>query len=186
MMDAAALRDYIKAHFTRTAFRLETLQQYEVASDGNDFGRYLRGEPAPTPERKEPWLRRLRAEREANLYRHRVRIVTAPVTAYTRYECEWGYVPNANAGEDIRILDLRAQSLPPVVSEVDEDFWLLDDEHGLLMHYGISGEFIGATLQQGLVPLLRDIRDQTWSTAEPFKQWWERHSELHRDGRQVA
>lgn len=88
MMDAAALGAYVRQHFGRSAFRLETLQQYEVASDGSDFGRYLAGEPGPSVERKRPWLERLRAERAKGLVRSRVRLVTHPVTDYTRYECE--------------------------------------------------------------------------------------------------
>ncbi|WP_239028279.1 DUF6879 family protein [Pseudonocardia acidicola] len=185
-MTAAELRDFIKEHFTETAFRLEVLQQYEVASDGNDFGRYLRGEPAPTLERKGPWLQRLRNERARGLYRHRVRIVTAPVTDYTRFECEWGYAPNAEAGEDIRILDLAERDWPELAPGVHQDFWLLDNEHALSMHYGPTGEFLGATAEHNLLPAFRDARDLLWDTAEPFTEWWPRHIELHRDGRQAA
>jgi hypothetical protein len=46
-----------------TAFRLETLDTYTSAGDGGDVARYLAGEPAPDPERKDRWLSVLRAER---------------------------------------------------------------------------------------------------------------------------
>lgn len=184
MMDAAELRDFIRQNFTQTAFRLETLQQYEVASDGNDFGRYLAGEPAPTPERKKPWLDRLRSERERGLYRHRVRIVNRPVSDYTRYECEWGYAPNAEAGEDIRILDLGERALPRVYA--DEDFWLIDGAHALFMRYDETGAFLGAELDPTMVQIARRTRDALWPLAEPFSAWWGVHPELHRGGRQVA
>jgi len=63
-MNVAELGANIRQHFTQRAFRLETLQQYEVASDGSDFARYLAGEAEPTQARKQPWLDRLRAERD--------------------------------------------------------------------------------------------------------------------------
>jgi hypothetical protein len=61
-LDVKQLGDLIQARFTRTAFRLETLDAYEVASDGGDVARYLRGGKEPDPERKGAWLARLRRE----------------------------------------------------------------------------------------------------------------------------
>lgn len=184
MMDAAQLRDFIRAHFTRTAFRLETLQQYEVASDGNDFGRYLAGHPAPTPQRKEPWLARLRDEHARGLRRSRVRVITAPVTDYTRYECEWGYAPNSEAGEDIRILDLTDETPEPY--GYVEDFWLLDDRWPISMHYDETGRFLGADIVPDALRVYRNIRDLTVLASTPFPGWWGAHPELHRENRRAA
>lgn len=180
MMNAAELRDFIRESFTRTAFRLETLQQYDPSAP--DFRRYLDGEASPN---KQAWIDRLRGERERGLYRHRVRIVTAPVTDYTRYECEWGYAPNAEAGEDIRILDLADRSLPPV-GYTREDFWLIDDTYALFMQYDHDGVFVGAELEPTMVQICRNVRDAIWLASEPFGTWWARHPELHRNGRRVA
>ena len=55
----------------RTLFQFETLDVYEVASDGSDYRRYLDGEAEPDWERKQPWLDELRAERDSGRYRHR-------------------------------------------------------------------------------------------------------------------
>lgn len=180
-MNAAELRDFIRANFSRTAFRLEVLQQYEVASDGNDFGRYLAGAEMPTPERKQPWLDRLRSDHANGLRRRRVRLVTRPVTDYTRYECEWSYAPNGVAGEAIRILDLGERDMPASGPLVERDWWLLDDQHLLAMHYGDDGEFLEAGLQPDEVAAAITVRDQLWAAAEPFPAWWHRHSELHND-----
>lgn len=186
MMDVAELRAFIAEHFTRTAFRLEALQQYEVASDGSDFARYLAGEPAPTPERKEPWLAKLRDERSRGMYRHRVRIVTRPVSDYTRFECEWGYAPNSAAGEDIRIYDVGDLPLPELRYPAN-DFWLLDDTYGIDMRYADDGQFIGAAeLPDWAVRRARAAETVLWRRSEPFNTWWARHTELHRDHRKVA
>ena len=183
-MDATELRDFIRTTFTRTAFRLETLQQYDPAAP--DYRRYLDGEAGPN---KQAWLDRLRDERDRGLYRHRVRIVTRPVTDYTRYECEWGYAPNVGAGEDVRILDLGEQSLP--IGEHDPmngDWWLIDDEHLIVMRYDRDGAFASGRLvgDAALVDAARAARKRLWRHAQPFTDWWNRNPELRRDQRRAA
>lgn len=193
MMDAAQLNAWMDRHFTRSAFRLETLQTYEVASDGSDYKRYLDGEPHWTPERKQPWLDHLAAERAQGLRRSRVRVVTHPITPYTRYECEWGYRPNTAAGETVRILDVGPTGTWPQRGEFGtRDWWLVTDRHKVnraaMMRYDDAAQFVGAveidapTLLRGLV----DTRDRLWAEAEPFTEWWARHPELHRDGARVG
>lgn len=199
-MNPAELNAWMNEHFTRSAFRLETLQTYEVASDGSDYRRYLDGERSWTPERKQPWLDHLASERAHGLHRHRVRIVTRPVTPYTRYACEWGYAPNVDAGEDVRILDLGEHGLPTALSSSDWwrfDWWLVEESGGdrrvLGMAYEPDGQFREAWFVDeepsnasrpvdGFVA----IRDQLWTAAEPFTNWWSRHGELHRDGARAA
>ena len=179
-MNASELRTFIRDHLTRDAFRLEVHQRYEVASDGNDFGRYLAGAAAPTAERKQPWLDRPRSEHERGLRRRRVRVVTRPVSEYTRYECEWSYAPNGTAGEDIRVLDLGERALPDVGRWIQSDWWLLDDQHLVHMDCGLDGEFLGASVIADAAEA-GSARDRLWDAAEPFPMWWERHRELHRD-----
>ncbi|MGH3950164.1 MAG: DUF6879 family protein, partial [Pseudonocardiaceae bacterium] len=96
----------------RSLFRLETLECYEVASDGSDYRRYLDGEAEPDWARKQPWLDFLRAESASGRRRHRVRVIHDPPTDYERYACEWGYALNSAAGEEVRVLDLAETPLP--------------------------------------------------------------------------
>lgn len=90
LLDLSQLKHTLETA-SRDLFRWETLPAYEVASDGTDYGRYLDGADAPTPERKQPWLDTLRAEAECGRTRRRVRIIHDPITDYERYSCEWGY-----------------------------------------------------------------------------------------------
>jgi hypothetical protein len=190
VMNAAELGAYIRANFTdhpepagRGAFRLETLPAYEVASDGSDFARYLAGEAAPTPERKQPWLARLRHEKERGLHRSRVHVVDAPLSDYLRYECEWSYVPNGEAGEEIRILD---RSEVRLTVEHDElftttgDFWLLNGEVVVRMNYDEQGRFIGAEIVSDDVAVYQRAAEAAWTLAKPFLQWWARHPQYWR------
>ena len=187
-MDATELREFIRQHFTRTAFRLETLQQYDPTAP--DYRRYLDGEPGPN---KQAWVDRLRSERDRGLYRHRVRIVTHPVTEYTRYECEWGYAPNVAAGEDVRIYDIGSGVWRGVEHDVAlGDWWLVTDRdgemHGVLMKYADDGRFLSAeeVTSSWQLKVLAQTRDEMWADAEPFTEWWASHQELHRDQRRAA
>lgn len=176
MMDLDATVAYFGEHFTRTAFRLEVLDYYDVESDGDEYNRYLAGDE-PDHDFKEPWLGALRKERAAGKIRHRVRVLTPPLNAYLRYECEWGYAPNSEAGEDIRVLDLSETSRPADL--VDEEFWLLDDTHVLRMIYDDAGRFIGSELAEA-PDRYRAARDAAIAASEPFETWWARHPEEHR------
>lgn len=181
MLTAAELGAYIDERLTRSAFRLELLDRYTVDSDGYDFERFKAGADAPTRERKQPWLDRLRAEAEAGIHNHRVHVLSRPLNDYLRYECEWGYVYNAAAGEDIRILDATDRAAPKGI--VDHDFWLIDDEHPIRMYYSPAGEFLGAEPVPHLLGPYQLARTLAVSASEPFNAWWQRHPEEWREHR---
>lgn len=182
MLSATELLAYTDDRLTCSAFRLELLDRYEVESDGGDYARYLRGEPAPTPERKQPWLDRLAAHREAGIGHSRVHILSTPPTNYLRYECEWGYVPNVQAGEDVRIID--RSELPTPALPVDHDFWLIDDRYAVRMDYDAHGRFLGAeTVSESDLSRYLIARDLAVRASEPFAGWWIRHPEEWRSNR---
>lgn len=174
MMNESELGTYIDANFTRTLFRLETMDYYEVASDGGDFVRWRRGEAEPTWERKGPWLKQLRREVEEGKYSHRVHVVRSPLNDYLRFECEWGYAYNAKAGEHIAILDLAETPRPS--SLINEDFWLIDDEQVVSMRYADDGRFLGADVMNPRdLPRYRAARDAAWAAATRFEEYWAAH-----------
>lgn len=85
-------------------------------------------------------------------------------------------MPNAAAGEDIRILDLAEQPLPAGLADLDHDFWLIDDVHAIRMRYDQDGRFLGATpVDGGLVAGYQAARDAALAAAEPFTTWRARH-----------
>lgn len=178
---------FVDQHFRRSAFRLELLDAYEVASDGTDFARYLAGEPSPTPERVQPWIDQLRAERAAGVVRQRVHVLRRPLSPYLRYECEWAYTLNAAEGEDVRILDVSGR---PDLTEAlrrsakaTRDFWIFDDRWPVVMHYDNAGQFVGADVDQDVQPY-REARDLTVRLSEPFTGWWAAHPDEHRSHRE--
>lgn len=179
MLDIEDLRDRLD-RARHDLFRMETLPAYAVVSDGDDFHRWVAGETEPSMDRIQPWLDRLSSERDAGKIRSRVRLLSADLTDYERYSCEWGYALTTAAGEDIRVLRAGEHDIP--IDIASEDFWLVDDRDLLLMRYDADGGFLGA---QGVtdaraVESFRRARDVAWQAAEPFGQWWARHPELHR------
>lgn len=178
MLNESELGAYLR-QATRSLFRLETLPAYDVPTDRGDFPRYLSGEPAPDMERKGRWLDFLREQRARGIDRHRVRVLRTPLSDYDRYACEWGYAYNVPAGDDTRILDIAGRPLPGDV--VDHDFWLVDHENPVRMHYGDGGRFLGATVVDSAeLGRYQTARDAAWRAAEPFDAWWGQHPQYHR------
>jgi hypothetical protein len=174
--DPAELGRFIDERTVRDLFRLETLDRYDVASDGGDFARYLAGEPGPDMERKGRFLAALQADQARGLTTRRVHVVRSPLTPYLRYEMEWGYAHNA-AYEDIRILDLA--EVPEPAGLVAHDFWLIDDREVAIMDYDGEGRYLG------FVPAPADsrflaARDAAWRAGAPFGAYWDSHRQYWR------
>ncbi|MGH2870698.1 MAG: DUF6879 family protein [Pseudonocardiaceae bacterium] len=173
------LGEFVAKHHTRDLFRLETLPFYNAVSDDDDFGRYLRGEPAPSAEAKQPWLDRIRADVAAGRAWRRIHAVTHPLADYVRYECEWGYVPNSAAGEQVRIAELTS-----ALAQVG-DFFVLDGEHVIRSHYDETCKFVGAEVLSdpySAAPLVA-LAELLWNQATDFAIWWDAHPGYHRDTR---
>jgi len=54
----------------------------------------------------------------------------------------------------------------------DRDFWLFDDTHVALMHFGPDG-VTGVELfdDPGTVRTFREVRDRAWNAAVPYRDW---------------
>lgn len=180
LLDLSQLKQTLETA-SRDLFRWETLPAYEVASDGTDYGRYLDGADAPTPERKQPWLDTLRAEAESGRTRRRVRIIHDPITDYERYSCEWGYSLNSQAGELIRVIDLARASLPSELTRIPRDFWLVDGHEVVAMHYDPDGRFHGGELLDPREAAEYVVAAEVaWELGEDFTTWWNQHPKHHR------
>lgn len=185
MLNEAQLGEKIRELYQTETFRMEMRDEYSVASDGSDVARYLRGDAEPDPARKGPWLARLRAEAAEGKRRQRVHVWRGPLSGYLLYEAEWGYLPNSEAGEDIRILDLAEQPLPPALALVGGHDWhLIENTTVIRMHYAETGRFAGAEiLGEEELPRYRAARDAALQAAVPFTSYWGQHPEYHRRNR---
>lgn len=110
-------------NFRVSAFRLECRQTYAVNEEDARIRAFRQRLPRPERSiRTDPWLRRIAATTLAGKSWTRVRLITHPLTEYTRYELI-GFVESQAVGDQIRILDLDKH---PELVTLGPDFWLFD------------------------------------------------------------
>ena len=117
----------------RSAFRLETRSEYNSPGEAALFRAFFDGHPLPprNPE-TDPWLRMTADSIDAGRSWRRVHIVERPLSRYLQFELI-GYLGNVLAGEDVRIASRHHRAEP--LNELNQDFWMLDDDAVYLMHY---------------------------------------------------
>ena len=133
--------------FRVSAFRLETLRQYTVSAEDERIAAFRERRPLPERSvRTSPWLRRIAETTAAGKHWSRVHVVDVPLSEYVRFEMVT-YRESAQAGEDIRITDRRAD---PALDALQTDFWLFDAEtdhpFAALMQYSADGHYVDAAV----------------------------------------
>jgi hypothetical protein len=128
--------------FEHTAYRLEKLQWYGVGYEDESFDAFVNGRPLENDQARNEWTGMVRHAVTAGKTFQRVHVVTEPLTDYMRYELEWWYGPNVEAGEDIRILPAPPSGRGPLLPS--HDYWLFDSRHLWVMAYDAEGQFLYA------------------------------------------
>ncbi|MFB7741371.1 DUF6879 family protein [Streptomyces sp. NPDC001571] len=149
--------------FEREAWRLETLPQYLVPQEAEEFAAFKAGARFPGPY-EDSWIEMVRTRNVG-----RVHIVRQPLSDYLRFEFERYYQHQAPAGEDIRILDLthRPNPLPDSVS----DFWMFDRTTVVLMHYRPDGKQISRELYEGDPAPFIEYQKTAVEASVPFLEY---------------
>jgi hypothetical protein len=152
-----------------SARRFEIRDRYNSDVGREAFRRFLAGEPDDYAWHRS-WLDRLRRDHAAGRRWERVRIVSIPLSDYSRYGLVVGRL-NVCAGEDIRYLtrDRAADlGLDPY------DAWLLDDEQLVRLHFNDADDtFRGAELVTDKAVVDRHQRwwPLAWRHAQPLDQF---------------
>jgi hypothetical protein len=180
MLSEAELDPYFDG-IKREAFRLEALPAYAVEVESAGLSAYLAGEPFQKSEAGQAFNDYIRAQVEAGVTWHRVRVVRGPLTDYERWECEWGYTVSEEFGHRTFILDLSETPNPPKLP--DYDWWMLDERAVLRFHYDASGAFLGADPLEdaGQLAEHRRYRDAALAAAVPFPDYWAAHPQYWRE-----
>jgi len=135
--------DELFASFKHTAYRLETLQVYDVSYEIEPYRAFLAGRPRPHDASKNAWTAMLAASAASGKIVQRVHLVNEPLTDYLRYELEWSYPPNVSAGEDIRILPAGSTTVADLSRLIAlGDYWLFDSSDLWAMEYDREGRFL--------------------------------------------
>jgi hypothetical protein len=155
--------------FSTSAFRLELHQVYSMPDEADELRRFRVGEKPPA-QYHYGWLDTVAAAIRAGKVMSRVRVVRKPLSDYTRYEFEWGFAYNVEAGEDIRVLDMTGRASPELP---DHDFWMFDETTVVLMLYRDDGTQVGRELVDSPdLGVYRGWRDAAWQAAVPFGDYW--------------
>jgi hypothetical protein len=154
--------------FQHTAFRLETLQTYDVSAELEAVRAFREGRPRPERSvRTSAWLRRVAVTTAQGKQWSRVRVVAYPLTEYTRYELV-GYVESQAAGEHIQLADFDQ------VGDLGPDFWLFDGgtptARAVLLQYTADGRIRGFSRVTDPTELerLHDIQRKAETHAVPL------------------
>jgi len=159
--------------FRHSAFRLETLRAYDVADDRDRFRQFTEGRLLPPPSRPdEDWQALVRGAVAAGKDMTRVHVLPPGLTPYLRYEIEWGYLYNADAGERIMLLrhERPVAFLPGWAAH---DFWLFDDAMAVRMYYDANGTYMYPELitEGGDIERYRHVRDVAIAGAVTLQEY---------------
>jgi hypothetical protein len=124
--------------FRHSAWRWEAQPAYLIADEQADLARFLADEPEP-PNHNADWHDQIRAWAAVGKTVSRVRVLTAPLTDYQRYQVAWGIPGNVTAGEQVRILDPAAVTEPIAPQQ---DFWIFDDATVVHLNFDPEGRLI--------------------------------------------
>lgn len=157
------------AGFRASAFRFETRDRYNSEVGRESFRKFLAGEPDDYPWH-DWWLDMIRRDLAAGRVWQRVRIVSVPVSDWSRYGFKVARLSVA-AGEDIRYL---ARHVANDLGLMPYDSWLLDDHQLVHLHFDDDDDtFAGAELigDREVVRRHRAWRDQAWQYAQTLEQF---------------
>jgi len=152
--------------FERSAFRLETRQQYNVPQETERIRAFQEGRPLPDHPVSQTSLRLVADATAAGKRIYRVHIIDRPLTPYMRFELAV-YPQNVAAGEAIYIAERAAH---PGLAALTEDFWLFDGDTNptvVWIRYTAEGSVLGweRTEQEGDVERCCQQRDLAMAHA---------------------
>ena len=153
-----------------TAFRLETLQVYDVGYEQEAFHSFLSTGEVITTHSQQEWNRIVGGKRSFR----RVHVVTEPLTDYLRFECVSAYRASVQAGEDVRVIPTEPGFWPEGIPRFD--YWLFDSEVLVRMNYESDGTMLAPELICEPEEIVRAnvIRDRALYMATTFPEYEQR------------
>ncbi|WP_433891093.1 DUF6879 family protein [Streptomyces sp. CA-111067] len=154
--------------FRQEAWRLETLPQYRMPQEEEEFEAFKAGARVDPDAVSNDYTDRLRRQVAEGRSQGRVHVVSRPLSDYLRFEFSQYYAPHALAGEQIRILDVtdRANPLDGV-----QDFWVFDRSEVVLMNYHPDGRQINREVHEGDVDRFTEYQRIAIAESVSFEEY---------------
>ena len=146
---------------------------YAVGEESDAFAAFLAGRPFDMAQNAKVWGRwrqLVRRETTRGVSIRRARIVSEPVTAYTRFLYSTATEPNIEAGEEVRWLPRRLASR---IALPGNDFWVFDSERVIFNLFTGDGDWAGQEITDDprVVELCRAGFEAVWSAATPHQDY---------------
>lgn len=131
----------------QSLFRFEGLQDYSAEDSDQWVETFITtGKLAELPGDNNPWWKKMKERSEKGIITQRVRLVTEPVTDYTKMELAYLKEAKKYSGDDIRTI--TETDFKKIVPTGSPDFYVVD-EAVFVMNYGPKGKHLGSTLLTG-------------------------------------
>ena len=134
--------------FQKSAFRVETLQRYNVNEEREAFEYFQQYKELPDGVWKD-WHDIIQQAKLRWATMQRVHLIQFPITPYISFEMEF-YKKSMTYWERIFYL-----SLEDCTVEINSDFWIFDDAVVLKMFYDEDGSFLGFEEMKDIAPYLQ-------------------------------
>ncbi|MCT9084115.1 DUF6879 family protein [Streptomyces fulvoviolaceus] len=157
---------------THSAVHLEMRDSYAVDYEKGPFADWRAGfrhDPANRASWWRPWLDLIQETVGRGVVVRRARIVSEPVSAYTRFLYD-GTFTNVAAGEQVRWLPRRRAS---DIALPGNDFWLIDDQLIRWNHFTGEGASAGQEVSEdpAAAKLCTDAFEAVWARAIAHDQY---------------
>lgn len=133
-----------------------------MSYENDSLRKFLAGEPDDLPWMQD-WLTMIRAATAAGRRFTRVRVVSLPLSDYSRFGVWCSQFTNA-AGEDIRYLP---RDVADTAGLPTHDYWLFDSSKLVRMHFDDADHFLGAEVVTDPAEVVQHAywRDAAWHHA---------------------
>jgi hypothetical protein len=129
----------------KSLFRFEGLQDYSAEDSDKWVENFLTtGKLAEIPNDNNEWWRKMKQRNESGIVTQRVRLVTEPLTDYTKMELAYLKEAKRYSSDDIRII--KEEDFKEIAPSGFKDFWMIDDLHVFVMEYGPKGKYLGSKM----------------------------------------
>lgn len=134
---------------SKEVFRLETLDEYKVDEEVEEFERYRSGKYSFDKLKKisegglSNYLQVIKNAKDRGVNIFRIHIVTVPLTKYLKFEIETGYYISENYGEKVFLINRNDLNKVNNLNELEiSDYWMFDEKYVLPIKYDKEGRFI--------------------------------------------
>ncbi|MFJ2215907.1 DUF6879 family protein [Streptomyces sp. NPDC101062] len=153
--------------FRTEAWRMETLPAYKVPQEVEEIQLFLAGERIDPRTYSNEYTEDLKRVRRVGKTKGRVHVVTRPLSSYLLFEFMYN-LPHAQAGEDIRIMDVTDRHNP--LAGV-QDFWMFDRREVVLMNYESDGTQISREVHEGDTTPYVEYQRIALAESVPFEKY---------------